>query len=795
MALVIDNLKQCGVKVSADVCGVYTFGSGVVYETPDNYDYNYVLTAKHILQEDSNTTLSINKITNLCVYFNQNGKLTKLTSINKSTLEKSLIPFEKDFLIIVIPKELNANFKPILVSSLLENDEEKFFSWSVFTANQDELNPFKFERADEELKRLKLIDKISVDSLNGISGAGVFKDNKNILYGIISRYPNDNCENSLIECCQISFEEINKKLKSLGKVELDTNQSNFKREINGNVVNIRQAKINNVILDFYLAKNRLRTDLIDDWFHDPLRYIDLLDDDYLFKQFQDFFDTENYKATIAESFYVPKKKFTLRHALISPFIDRMMYMSVVGVIAEKLDSAMIPTVYSARYNRFYKKQLILNGVEQWKKMQYALAEKAHEKDENDKYKYSCILEIDLLNFYDNISKKLLINKIERVCESNNEKQACKLLSRILEDISIKSEGLPQNSDASSLLASFYLNQVDVFMQNNSFAYFRFMDDIRIFCKDKYEARKILQMFEYELRRCHLSVNSQKTKIITITDINEDNSEELVFRGEFEELFDLELNKIKRLRNSSNQVYLKDAFYLSIKLLIENISEDLNASEESSRRLNYALNTFEFLGRNKIELVSDGSDFEDALIKAIRSLKDAPWMTTQLCKVLNLLSTDVVKEKFLPDIIKILLDSRFNTYSFQTFQLWLLLAKHKCSTPELIKFAVGNIEKNDETNKAVIAAMIIYTCSVDNNYKRVIARKFGEEFSHGYFQNRIALIALRAFDLDVIYKKHIHESLIYSQEFTNKHKDRDLVFIPGFDEDSSSEDNFEQLYSL
>jgi hypothetical protein len=126
---------------------------------------------------------------------------------------------------------------------------------------------------------------------------------------------------------------------------------------------------------------------------------------------------------------------------------------------------------------------------------------------------------------------------------------------------------------------------------------------------------------------------------------------------------------------------------------------------------------------------------------------------------------------------------------------LLLAKHKCKSSDLIQYAVKNIEKNDETNRPVIASMIIYICSVDHNYRRVILRKFMENFTHEYFQNRIALISLRSFDPQKIPAKHIVPSLINAPEFTNKFTDKDLVYVQGYDEDESDENNLEQLYSL
>lgn len=791
MALVFEKLKKCGVKISAYISGVPTFGSGIVYETPSYCDYNYVLSAKHILQEDSQTDYCESKISNLVVHYNLNGKLNKLESIKKVDLKSKLIIFEEDLVIIVIKKNPNVNFRQILVSDKLDDKDDAFFSWATFSANKKELHLFEFQRNDNELKRVKLIGESTPEKLPGMSGAGIFIDNKNILYGIISRYPNEDFELNTIDCVNISFEAINIRLKTLKRVLLDTESSKYKREINNSVVDIHQAIINNVCLDLELARLRLKTDINDDWFHDPLKYIDLLNQDYLFKQFEEYFDKTDYKSSLAEQFYVPKKKFTLRQALVSPFIDRIIYIAVVGVLAEKLDTAIIPSIYSARFNKDSNNQLILNGVEQWKKMQYALSEKVNSKSGSE-FIYNCVLEIDLLNFYDNINKKLLIKKIERVCETENEKEACKFLEEILNNFSNKDSGLPQNSDASALLATFYLNQIDVYMQNTTFAYYRFMDDIRIFCKDKYEARKILQNFEYELRRGHLSVNSQKTNILTIVENNKKENEKL--RSDFSKLFDLELNKISRLRKSGNYAYLNQAFHKSIELLKSNIDADLNTVEDSAKKLNYALNTIEFLGKKNLNLFSDKAELNNTLLIAVKSLVDKPWITTQLCKVLNLLDTEIITNKFLNILESILLEDRYNTYEFQTYQIWLLLAKHKIKSSDLVKYAMKNIEKNDETNKTVIASMIMYICSIDINYKRVISRKFGEDFTNGYFQNRIAIIALRAFDTRLLNSDYFHYSLKNSHEFTNKFKNKDLIYIQGFNEED--EDSFiDQLYSI
>lgn len=797
MALVSDLLKQCGVKIKTTISGVPNYGSGVVYVTPLNCKYNYVLTAKHIFQEDSQTQYEASKIFNIEILYSSAGILKNLEHISKKEITEKLITFEEDFAIICIEKNNTILFPLITVSDTLGDDDKTFFSWSIFSANKDELQKFDLRRNDAEMKRFKLDGNLNGKFLPGMSGAGVFVDSKPTLLGVINKYPNEAFQNETIDCTNITFHDINRKLKSIGKAILDTEDSLHKKEINNRVVDIHQTFINGACLNLDLAVKRLKTDMCDDWYHDPLKYIDLLNNNFLFDQLGEFFGTDNYIASEAERFYVPKKKLTLREALILPFTDRIIYMATVGALAERIESSMIPKVYSARYNKYSSNSLIVNGVEQWKKMQYKLAECATGRDELNNYKYGCVIEIDLLNFYDNINKKLLYEKLKRICETTNEQYAAALLYKLICRFSEKEMGLPQNSDASSLLASFYLNQVDIFMQHHSFSYFRFMDDIRIFCKDKYEARKILQTFEFELRRCHLSVNSQKTEIFTLVENgNSTASEQVKIREEYNNLFDMDINKIARLRSSKNYAYRNQAFHLSVELLGKYVKDvDTNNPDESSRKLNYALNTIAILGINNLNIYSESTEFIKHLESAITNLLDKPWITSQVTNILNLIPGKFIEENFLPILKSIVLDERYNTYSFQTYQIWLLLAKHKCNSFDLKNYAVKQIEKNDSTNRAVIAAMIIYVCSVDSGYRRVILRKFAEGFAQGYFQNRISLISLRSFPTDIINSSKITPTLNYSIDYTHRFKNKDLVFVQGFDENEETSDLFEQLYSI
>lgn len=795
MPLISETLKSCSVKIKSIISGVPSIGTGVIYQTPNKYSYNYILTAKHILSEDSHTEFDLIKLQNIEIYF-YTDRFEKLISLNRKNLNKTeIIIFEnEDLVILKIDKIDGFNFPSILVSDELANDELEFSCWSVFKANEDALSPFKFYRNDPSEKKMTLEDNVTKEYLNGLSGSGVFIHNKNKLYGIISKYPNDNFEAKTIECSRLSFASINSQLRNLGYIELDTETSYLKREIEGKIVELYQGQINNAYLDLNTAIERTKTDMNDDWFYDSLQYVDLLNSDYLFAELGNHFYKNTYITSKAEKFYVPKNNFTLREAFILPLIDRVIYMAIAGELGQLIEDALIPNVYASRYNTINRNSLLINGVEQWIKMKYKVSEEINLK-ENNNFKFNCILQVDILNYYDNIDKNLLVEKLKRIATNNNHLNVINLLETFLNYYSEKSTGLPQNNDASALLSTFYLNQVDVFIKNHTQSYYRFADDIKILCKDKYEARKFLVLLEKELKRCQLSVNSQKTKIIEIVDFKEVKNELIVTREEIGNIFNPKIELIKVLSKSSNYQYRNEAFHSAIELLSENINSDSNESDEQSRNLVFALRIIEYLGKSKIHFEKFNNELVSTLFIAVKVLKDKPWITPQICKILSLIDNEQFTEIFIPELKELVLQEHLNLYPYQQFQIWLLFAKQKYTCKDLIKYASEKIEINDSTQKATTSAQILYLSTVDKNFKRILLRKLGEDFTTGYFQNRASLIALRSFSLIAPKTESIHPALSNSFPFTSKFGDKDLVFYHDIELNHEEQDLIEELFSI
>ena len=73
-------------------------------------------------------------------------------------------------------------------------------------------------------------------------------------------------------------------------------------------------------------------------------------------------------------------------------------------------------------------------------------------------------------------------------------------------------GLPQGPPGCSFLADIYLDHVDRKMEKYV-GYYRYMDDIRIFCKTEIESKITLKDLIISLRELKLNINAKKTALL------------------------------------------------------------------------------------------------------------------------------------------------------------------------------------------------------------------------------------------------------------------------------------------
>ena len=119
------------------------------------------------------------------------------------------------------------------------------------------------------------------------------------------------------------------------------------------------------------------------------------------------------------------------------------------------------------------------------------------------------------------------------------------------------------------------------------------------------------------------------------------------------------------------------------------------------------------------------------------------------------------------------------YEWQAYHLWMLLAHFKYKTPELVKYAAQEIEKNDETKTVEVASIFIYMVTVNPEYARILLHRLRDGQLHGNLQKRCALIAIRALDSQVIDEdalNHLSAPLKKCHSYLNKQKDKSLVFF-------------------
>jgi len=118
---------------------------------------------------------------------------------------------------------------------------------------------------------------------------------------------------------------------------------------------------------------------------------------------------------------------------------------------------------------------------------------------------------DVTGFYENIDLERLRSDLKPFSpEASFLDLLMSLLHRWAQP---RAKGVPQGFSAGDILAKIYLNPIDRALRNGGFTHLRYVDDIRIFCKSRLEAKRGLLLLNDLMRKRGLNLQTAKTKIL------------------------------------------------------------------------------------------------------------------------------------------------------------------------------------------------------------------------------------------------------------------------------------------
>jgi hypothetical protein len=129
-------------------------------------------------------------------------------------------------------------------------------------------------------------------------------------------------------------------------------------------------------------------------------------------------------------------------------------------------------------------------------------------------KYSLILLVDIVDFYNQIYLHRLQNAIE-ACDKGLY-DISKDIEKFIMNLNMNtSKGIPVGPAASIIFSEAILNDIDRFILNKGIVFTRYVDDFRIFSDDRHKLELLLQELTNYLYQNHrLSLSSSKTRILS-----------------------------------------------------------------------------------------------------------------------------------------------------------------------------------------------------------------------------------------------------------------------------------------
>lgn len=227
----------------------------------------------------------------------------------------------------------------------------------------------------------------------------------------------------------------------------------------------------------------------------------------------------SYKPKPANRIYVPKASGLQRPITLLTIEDQIVYQAITNIFAVKL---------GVRIRKAIKKGAISNRIQSRVNSIFFLVdwhisyrEFIKKLKDNFHSGYNWIAHFDLAAFYDTICHDLLMKTaFRRGQDSNIEILAKTCLKEWSSDTYAHQHGIPQGPIASNFLAECFLLPVDERM-GMDFKYIRYVDDIRIFGKQKNEVERGTIQLELVCRELGLIPQGKKyltTQVKSIKDV-------------------------------------------------------------------------------------------------------------------------------------------------------------------------------------------------------------------------------------------------------------------------------------
>ncbi|MGN7771988.1 reverse transcriptase domain-containing protein [Phyllobacterium sp. 22552] len=253
---------------------------------------------------------------------------------------------------------------------------------------------------------------------------------------------------------------------------------------------------------------------------------------------------DQYRFSSSALISIPKGPHGTRPGSILSIRDRVSLWSAISLLAPKIDKTLLSGVLSYRLKSqfdpenlfeemdeitipFLKGTFISQTISPFTSWQYNWREFDEKSKEAYHKGYHFLAVTDIAAYFENINLDILKDQMVEV--HPNEARLINFLIDSLCSWTVAApnghrprRGIPQGSGISSFLGNIFLSPVDhklsEYGELNDTIYLRYMDDIRVFCKNKVDASRSILLLESALRRLHLSVQTAKTKVLSQVDI-------------------------------------------------------------------------------------------------------------------------------------------------------------------------------------------------------------------------------------------------------------------------------------